>query len=209
MRCEKFARKKGRAQDNAKINYARIAIQLFSHTIILYLITQENPFVSHLITASTMIQFEMREIYLVKQHKKYKITRTHASHLACFSHFTDVSKIICSRLKSCKIKASTHKHDVHTLHHSHASYNLFFTNAPPFRWDCKHTMHCCYNYMWQTKFSWFFAQPQRDCYAQSGVFLILNLWLLTAHQTSVFKNMALRVHQNCGLLYVHLIFTEN
>ncbi len=40
--CEKLARKKGYARDNAKINYTCFAIQLFSHMIILSPIAREN-----------------------------------------------------------------------------------------------------------------------------------------------------------------------
>ncbi len=46
---------------------------------------------------------EIQEICLVKQHKKYKITRTHVSHLACFLHLMDVSRIVCSWLKWCTL----------------------------------------------------------------------------------------------------------
>ncbi len=42
---------KKRALDNVKINYTRFAIRLFSCTIILSVITRENPFVSCIITA--------------------------------------------------------------------------------------------------------------------------------------------------------------
>ncbi len=55
---QKLARKKGRAQDNVKINYTRFAIRLFSRTIILSLNTRGNPFVLCIITASTMRQLQ-------------------------------------------------------------------------------------------------------------------------------------------------------
>ncbi len=95
---------KGHARDDVKIVYRRSMIRLFSRTIILFLITRENPFVSCIITASTARWFETqdslrcetRELCLMKQHKKYEITSTHVSHLACFSHLADVSRIICS-----------------------------------------------------------------------------------------------------------------
>ncbi len=98
--CEMWEtrKKKERARNNVKINYTHFAIRLFSRTIISSLIARENPFVSCIITASTTRQFETRDIYLVKQHKKYEITLTHVSHLACFSHLTGVSQINCSQL---------------------------------------------------------------------------------------------------------------
>ncbi len=98
-RCEKLARKKGRAGDNKKINFTHFAIWLFSRTIIiLSLIAWKNPFVSCIITTSTARLIQMREICLVKRHKKYEITRTHVSRLACFLCFTDVLRIVYSRL---------------------------------------------------------------------------------------------------------------
>ncbi len=72
--------KKGYARDNVKIIYRLFAIRLFSLAIILSLIAWENPFVSRIITPSSSRWFE------TKQHKKYKITGTHGSHLACFSY---------------------------------------------------------------------------------------------------------------------------
>ncbi len=89
LRDEKNMRDAKKALENVKINYARFVIQLFSRTIILSLIARENPFVSCIITASTVRWFKTQEISLVKRHKKYKITCTHVLHLTCFSCLTD------------------------------------------------------------------------------------------------------------------------
>ncbi len=51
--------KKGHTRDDVKIIYRHFAIQLFSRTIILSLVAWENPFVSWIITTSTIWWFEM------------------------------------------------------------------------------------------------------------------------------------------------------
>ncbi len=48
------ARKKEHTRDNVKINYTHFAIRLFSRTIISSHIARENPFVSCIITTSTV-----------------------------------------------------------------------------------------------------------------------------------------------------------
>ncbi len=52
--------KKGRAQNNVRIIYRHFAIRLVSRIIFLSLIARENPFVSCIVTASTVKRFEMR-----------------------------------------------------------------------------------------------------------------------------------------------------
>ncbi len=54
----KTCKKKGRALDNAKIDYTHFAIQLFSRTIKLYRLSHRKIFVSYIITTSTVRRFE-------------------------------------------------------------------------------------------------------------------------------------------------------
>ncbi len=55
---ETCKKKRVHVRDNMKITYTCFAIRLFSRTIILSLIAQEDPFVSCIITASTTRWFE-------------------------------------------------------------------------------------------------------------------------------------------------------
>ncbi len=81
-RWEKHARC---ARDNVKINSTRFAIWLFSNTIKFYpLLREKIPlFRAYLpLLPRDSLRSETREICLMKQQKKYEITRTHMSRFA-------------------------------------------------------------------------------------------------------------------------------
>ncbi len=83
--------KKGRTRDNMKINYTHFAIRLFSRTIILSFIPQENPLVWCIITASTAKWFEMRDTGNLSHEAAWKIQNNPYTCVA--SH----RRLICSR----------------------------------------------------------------------------------------------------------------
>ncbi len=109
-------RKKGHIRDNVKINYTRFMIRLLSRTVILipYCTRKSLCLVHNYRFYRKMIRdvrwFEAREIYLMKQHKKYEITHTHVSRLTRFLRLTDISRIVYSQLWLHTTHKKTIKH---------------------------------------------------------------------------------------------------
>ncbi len=91
------------ARDNAKIDYTRFTIRLFSDTIKFYPLSHEKTPLSHaklLFPLRDVLRCETKEICHMKQHKQHEITHTHVLHLARFSHLTDFPRIACSWLNT-------------------------------------------------------------------------------------------------------------
>ncbi len=99
--------KKGHAWHYVKIICKRFAIQLFSSTIILFLIAWENPFVSCTITSSTTRQFETQDMRNLSCEAAEKIRNNW--YMFRVSHVFLISQIVCSWLKR-GFTGNSHRH---------------------------------------------------------------------------------------------------
>ncbi len=76
------------------------------------------------------VRGETREICLVKQHKKYEITRTHVLHLICFSRLKDDLQDIHKMRKTCEARETREKkgcaRDNVKINYTRSAIQLFY-----------------------------------------------------------------------------------
>ncbi len=93
-RRKKLARKKGADEITWKLT---TDVSLFDYFLIQLNFIPYRTKKLLCLAHNYLVYCETWEICLVKLRKKCEITRTHLSLLSCFSHFTDISQIVCNQ----------------------------------------------------------------------------------------------------------------